>query len=79
MQCLGMKGGRTTAKSSICALQGERVERRGSVGRGGGLLPDRKLIITRPLQGTTTTFSARQTWFACWPPYLHNPLAQLLK
>ena len=46
---------------------------------GGGLLPDRKLIITRPLQGTTTTFSARQTWFACWPPYLHNPLAQLLK
>ena len=36
-------------------------------------------MVTRPLQETTSTFSARQTWIACWPPYLRNQLDQLLE
>ena len=36
-------------------------------------------MVTRPLQETTTTLSARQTWFACWPPYLRNRLHQLFE
>ena len=37
-------------------------------------MPERKSMVKVPEQSTTTTFSARQTWFACCPPYLQRPV-----